>query len=172
MADQPHVGEITMFAGNFAPVGWAFCNGSLQSIADNNALFAVIGTTYGGDGQTTFALPDLRGRVPIHQGTNGGNTYVIGQAAGTEQVTLNTNQIPAHSHLPAANSGAGTTDSPTGNTWAKANNATPYGATPGVLNMNPLTIGNTGGGQPHNNMIPFQTVNYIISLFGIFPSPN
>jgi microcystin-dependent protein len=172
MAAQPFIGEIALFAGNFAPLGFAFCNGQLLSIADYDALFALIGTTYGGDGQTTFALPDLRGRVPIHQGTNVGNTYVIGQLGGAENVTLNTTQIPAHTHAPVANSNTGNADTPSGNVWAKATNATPYGATPATLNLNASTIGNIGGGQAHSNMIPFIAVNYIISLFGIFPSPN
>jgi len=167
---SPYVGEIRQFAGNFAPVGWGFCDGSLQPIDQNETLFNLIGTTYGGDGQTTFALPDLRGRFPIHQGTGGGGSYIIGQLSGTETVTLITNQIPAHSHVPAA-SAAGGSDSPSGNYWG-ASTAKPYAANspaPALL-MNTGGVSNTGSNQPHDNMMPYLVINYIISFFGIFPS--
>ncbi|HZD96215.1 MAG TPA: tail fiber protein [Candidatus Sulfotelmatobacter sp.] len=166
----PYVGEIRMFAGNFAPAGWAFCNGAQLAISENDVLFALIGTTYGGDGQTTFNLPDLQSRIPVHMGTGAGQTYVIGQAAGEETVTLTTNQIPSHNHTPLCNStGAGGTD-PTGGIWGLATNA-PYatGVAP-TLAMATQAIGPSGGSQPHDNMVPFLGINFIISLFGVFPS--
>jgi microcystin-dependent protein len=167
---QPFVGEIRQFAGNFAPSGWSFCDGSLQSIAQNDVLFNLIGTTYGGDGQTTFALPDLRGRFPIHIGTGAGATYVMGQAAGAETVTLTTGQIPAHSHTAAASS-VGGSDNPSGNYWGTAT-AKPYAVNSPVptLVMNPGGVLNAGSSQSHDNMIPFLAISYIISFFGIYPS--
>jgi microcystin-dependent protein len=168
----PYIGEIRIFAGNFAILDWAFCNGSLQSISANSALFNLIGTTYGGDGQTTFGLPDLQGRFPIHQGTGAGlPTYVIGQKAGVETVTLNTNQIPSHSHVPAS-SGSGGSDNPTGNYWGASTGGKLYSTNTPNLTMNNAAIGITGGSQPHDNMQPFLCIIYIISLFGIFPSQN
>ncbi|MBZ5523042.1 MAG: tail fiber protein [Acidobacteriia bacterium] len=167
---SPFIGEIRMFGGNFAPAGWAFCDGSLMPISGNDALFQLIGTTYGGDGVTTFALPDLRSRVPLHAGSLAGNTYILGQSGGAETVTLTTSQIPAHSHVPLANSVQGTANGPGGNVWANSptNNQFSNGAP--TLIMHPSTIGQTGGSQPHDNMIPFLAVNFILSLFGIFPS--
>src|SRR5689334_17233619 len=122
---QPYVGEIRMFGGNFAPVGWAFCNGALLPISENETLFNLIGTTYGGDGQSTFALPDLQGRFPMHQGTLAGTTFTIGEKGGVETVTLTVNQIPTHSHTPNAGTASGS-DSPVGNVWGVSNNAKPY----------------------------------------------
>lgn len=168
----PYVGEIRMFAGNFAPAGWAFCDGSLLAISENDVLFNLIGTTYGGDGQNTFALPDLRSRVPVHMGTGGGATYIIGQAAGEEQVTLTTSQIPAHSHPPLCNSGAGGQAGPAGGVWAQLATNPPYANVAPTLTMGANAIGPTGGSQPHDNMVPFLVINYIISLFGVFPSPT
>ena len=170
---QPFIGEIRIFGGNFAPVGWAFCNGALQPIDQNTALFSLIGTTYGGDGQTTFALPDLQGRVPLHQGTNPSNqnSYILGQHGGVENVTLTTNQIPAHSHVPQASSLGATNRDPAGNVWA-AWNSSQYSDQPPNVGMNEGAIGLTGGSQPHSNLVPFVAVNFIISLFGIFPSQN
>ena len=168
----PYIGEIRIFAGNFAINGWAFCNGSLQSIAENAALFQLIGTTYGGDGQQTFGLPDLQGRFPIHQGQGAGlPNYVIGQKAGAETVTLNTNQIPSHSHVPAS-SGTGGSDNPSGNFWGTSTGHLLYSTNTPNLTMNNAAIGITGGSQPHDNMQPFLCINYIISLFGVFPSQN
>ncbi len=164
---QPYIGEIRLFGGNFAPAGWAFCSGQLMAIAENDALFALIGTTYGGDGQTTFGLPDLRGRVPVHQG----NGYILAQTGGVEQVTLTVNQTPIHSHLPQA-SNTGGSDNPSGNFWGSTATGKPYSAAPPAVQMNAGAIGASGGSQPHDNMIPFLCVSYIISLFGIFPSPN
>src|ERR1017187_1547170 len=163
----PYVGEIRIFAGSFAIYGWAFCDGSLQSISQNQTLFNLIGTTYGGDGQNTFALPDLQGRFPVHQGSG----YLIGQKAGVETVTLNTNQIPSHSHVPAS-SGTGGSDNPTGNYWGASTGGKLYSTNTPNLTMNNAAIGITGGSQPHDNMQPFLCIIYIISLFGIFPSQN
>ena len=171
---QPYVGEIRMFAGNFAPVGWMFCQGQLLAISQFSTLFNLIGTTYGGDGLTTFALPDLRSRVPIHMGTDSfGNPYAIGQSAGVEAVTLTTSQIPAHSHVPQCNSSSGTSASPANDVWAVPNpSVTIYSNVAPSLAMNAAAVGSAGGSQPHDNMIPFLVINFIISMFGIFPSQN
>lgn len=169
---QPYIGEIRMFGGNFAIADWAFCNGQLLPISGNETLFQLIGTTYGGDGQTTFGLPDLRGRIPIHMGQGPGlQNYDIGQNGGVEAVTLTQNQLPTHTHTPAA-SNTGGSDTPANNFWANSATGKPYSAAPTTIQMNPGTISPVGGSQPHDNMIPFQCVTYIISLFGIFPSPN
>lgn len=161
---SPFIGEIRMFAGNFAPNGWAFCDGSLLPISQNDALFNLIGTTYGGDGQSTFALPDLRSRVPVHVGPG----FALGQNGGAESVTLTTNQIPVHNHAAQASSQGGNQNSPAG-VWA----ATPskaYGPGPAGVALQAGAVAAAGGGQPHDNMAPFLAVNYILSLFGIFPS--
>jgi microcystin-dependent protein len=169
---EAYIGEIRMFAGNFAPLGWAFCDGSLQSIAENSTLFNLIGTTYGGDGINTFALPDLRSRVPIHLGNNGANTYVIGQSGGVEQVTLTVGQLPAHNHAPALASTATTgSSSPAGGVWANGPGIKQYSGSAPTGTMAPGTNA-MGGSQPHDNMLPFLAVNYIISLFGVYPSQN
>jgi microcystin-dependent protein len=163
---QPYVGEIRIFAGNFAPAGWELCYGQLLSIAGNDALFNLIGTTYGGDGQSTFGLPDLRGRVPLHQGSG----FVLAQMSGLETVTLVAQQLPAHTHGAAATPGPGNSDSPAGaNAWAAE--ATPlYSSALTNAQMSATALSVTGGNQPHNNMSPYLTINFIISLFGIFPS--
>ncbi|HEX2684207.1 MAG TPA: tail fiber protein [Ferruginibacter sp.] len=165
---QPYVGEIRMFAGNFNPAGWMFCDGSLLAISEYDTLFNLIGTTYGGDGQNTFALPDLRGRVLVHQG-QGISNYIIGESGGVETVTLTTQQIPVHTHTPGG-SNSGTAETPANNFWGNTSTAKPYGVTPPNQVMNPATIGIAGSSQPHNNMIPFLCINYIISLFGIYPT--
>jgi microcystin-dependent protein len=165
----PFIGEIRMTGFNFAPVGWSLCNGQTLSIAENNALFALIGTTYGGDGQSTFKLPDLQCRIPFHQGTGAGQTLVIGQRAGEENVTLNSNQLPLHSHALAANLTGGGQASPAGGVWAKSTLGQ-FSTDPPTHSMAPSTIGNAGGSQPHDNMPPFLVVNFIIALDGIFPS--
>lgn len=165
---QPYVGEIRMFAGNFAPVGWAFCNGALLPISENETLFNLIGTTYGGDGQNTFALPDLRSRVPIHVGPG----FALGQAAGAESVTLTVSQIPAHSHVAQGQTAAGTQTSPSGNVWANSSLGEFDLGDPPDSTMDPAAIGSAGGSQPHDNMIPFLVINFIISLFGVFPSQS
>jgi microcystin-dependent protein len=176
---EPFIGQIVLFAGNFEPKGWAFCNGQLLSIAQNTALFAILGTTYGGNGQTTFALPDLRGRVPIHFGQGPGlSNYNLGQIGGTENVTLTTNQIPSHNH-PATSTLSGTNApataaQPEGLQLAQGRQ-TAYGSGAPVT-MNPTsvttTVGAAGGNQPHPNLQPYTTLSYIIALVGIFPSRN
>lgn len=164
---SPFIGEIRMFGGNFAPVGWAFCDGSLIPISENDALFNLIGTTYGGDGQTTFALPDLRSRIPVHVGPG----FALGQAAGAEQVTLTTSQIPAHSHVPQANNAPGTQVSPANGVWASTSpSLNQYSNVAPSVSMDPAACGSSGGSQPHDNMVPFLAINFILSLFGIFPS--
>jgi microcystin-dependent protein len=162
---QPYVGEIRMFGGNFAPVGWMFCEGQLLPISENEILFQAIGTTYGGDGQSTFALPDLRGRIPIHFG----NGFTLAETGGVETVTLTVSQIPAHSHALLASSAAANQTSPTSNLLAKPDKSL-YRPGPGAVAMSPLDVGSTGGSQPHDNFQPYLCVDFIISLFGIFPS--
>jgi microcystin-dependent protein len=168
---QPYVGEIRMFAGNFAPLDWAFCDGSLQAISENEALFQLIGTTYGGDGQNTFALPDLRSRVPVHMGS-AGITYTLGEPGGVETVTVTPNQMPSHSHAAGCTDAAGNSATPGGSIPAANGTALAYGAIPPQAAMNATVVGNTGGNQPHTNIQPFLCVSFIISFFGIFPSPN
>lgn len=163
---QPYVGEIRMFAGNFAPAGWAICNGQQIPISENDTLFNLIGTTYGGDGRTTFAVPDLRGRAPMHYG----NGYVIGQVAGTENVTLTTQQIPAHTHGMQASGGAPNSTSPTNSFLGTSSQVTMYFGDPPNVNMNANAISAVGGNQPHENMQPYLVINYIISLYGLYPS--
>jgi microcystin-dependent protein len=164
--DSPYVGEIRMFAGNFAPAGWLLCEGQLLSIGENEALFQLIGTTYGGDGQTTFALPDLRGRLPIHQG----NGLVLAERGGVETVTLTTNQLPAHTHPLHASAGNASAASAQGNVLAQTPTYTPYIAAAPNVQLHGSSISPTGGSQPHDNYQPYLCVNFIISLFGIFPS--
>ena len=161
----PYIGEIRMFGGNFAPVGWAFCNGQTLSISQNSALFNLIGTTYGGDGTQTFNLPDLQGRLPVHQGPG----FVIGTKAGSETVTLTGSQVPGHTHGAGAKL-QGTTNTPGGNVYAGGGPSL-YKTNPGAQ-MNAATIGPNAGGQPHDNMMPFLTVSFIIALEGIYPSQN
>jgi microcystin-dependent protein len=169
---QPYVGEIRMFAGNFAPNGWMFCEGQTLPISENDVLFQLIGTTYGGDGEETFNLPNLQGRVPIHQGTNQGTTFQVGEAAGVETVTLNTQQIPQHNHVLLGSTGTASTNSPANNVPATSTGATvfPYGTDQPTTTLHPSTIGVIGGSQPHDNFQPYLCVNFIISLFGIFPT--
>ena len=174
---QPYVGEIRMFAGNFAPAGWQFCEGQLLPISENQTLFNLIGTTYGGDGQQTFALPDLRGRLPIHMG----NGFTLAQSGGAEEITLTVQQLPSHTHGPGGGMSGGvsavsepaTGGDPTAMLPAKAEEAvyaTPSGPA-NVLSL-PNAIAPAGGSQPHANLQPFLCVDFIISLFGIFPSQN
>jgi microcystin-dependent protein len=164
---QPYVGEIRMFAGNFAPAGWMFCDGQLLPISENETLFQLIGTTYGGDGQSTFALPDLRSRLPMHPG----NGHIQAETGGAESVTLTTNQIPVHNHPVLATSNVGTQSSPVNNYFAAAGvqlYADPPVASP--IGMKNTLVGQMGGSQPHENMAPYLAISFIISLFGIFPS--
>jgi microcystin-dependent protein len=168
---SPFIGEIRMFGGNFAPQGWAFCDGALMAIDQNTALFQLIGTTYGGDGQTTFALPDLQGRVPIHAGTGPGlSTYNLADRGGVEQVTLTTQQIPSHGHAALASMNAGTQGPPTGGVLAASTAVALYNSNAPNNQMHAGTVSQAGGSQPHDNFQPYLCVNFILSLFGIFPS--
>lgn len=170
-AQERFLGSISLVPYNFAPLGSAFCQGQLMSIAQNDALFALIGTTYGGDGQTTFALPDLRGRVVVGMGQGPGLTNrTIGEMGGEEEVTLTVNQIPSHSHTPMASTSAGNTASPTNAYWAPGPRILLYSAASNLVPMSASALQSTGGSQPHDNMKPFLTLNYIIWLEGIFPS--
>jgi microcystin-dependent protein len=164
---QPYVGEIRMFAGNFAPAGWMFCEGQLLPISENETLFQLIGTTYGGDGQSTFALPDLRGRIPLHFG----NGFTLAETGGAETITLTVPQIPAHSHPLLATSAGANTSNPTGSVLAKPSKNL-YRSGSANNPMNPQSVGSTGGSQPHNNFQSYLCIDFIISLFGIFPSPT
>lgn len=168
---DPYIGEVRMFAGNFPPAGWAFCGGQLLPISQHTALFALIGTTYGGDGQSTFALPDLRGRIPLHYGTStsSGVTYAIGEHGGAEEITLTVQQIPSHRH-PLASPAAATAGSPAGNAFGAPAGTNLYAQAEGIADLE----GNlpAGGSQPHDNMAPYLAVSFIICLEGIFPSQN
>ena len=166
---QPYVGEIRMFAGNFAPAGWMFCEGQLLPISENETLFNLIGTTYGGDGQTTFALPDLRGRVPIGMGQGSGLTArQLAETGGTESVTLTTQQIPSHNHAMVASNDIPTLSTPANNVTGQAAAKLYRPGTPSVA-LDPQALGTVGGSQPHTNFQPYLCVDFIISLFGIFP---
>lgn len=167
---NPYIGEIRMFGGTFAPAGWAFCNGALMPISENDALFTLIGTTYGGDGESTFGLPDLQGRLPLHMGTNpqSGASHQIGEKGGTETVALNAQQIPIHSHNLTASADPSSAKGAVGNVLGRgAAEAYASEFTPEVLAGQ--SISTVGGSQPHDNMHPFLTISFIISLFGIFP---
>ena len=160
---NPFLGQISIMSFGFAPKGWAMCNGQLLAINQNQALFSILGTTYGGNGQTTFALPDLRGRVPVYSGQG----IVLGQRAGEENHTVIISEMPAHNHIPAANTGARNVGSPANATWATGS----YSDTANTP-MNPASIGGAGGNQPHANMPPYSVLNFVIALVGIFPSRN
>lgn len=165
--DIQFVGEIRMFAGNFAPVGWMFCDGSLLAISENETLFNLIGTIYGGDGQSTFALPDLRSRVPVHAGSG----FQLGETGGAEELYLTLTQIPVHSHAAGASSANGISDDPAGRVPARSAAGVPqYGATSDTT-LAPAALLSAGGTGPHSNMQPYLGINYIISLYGVFPSP-
>jgi len=163
---QPYIGEIRMFAGNFAPAGWMFCEGQLLPISEYETLFVLIGTTYGGDGQSTFALPDLRGRLPIHQG----NGFILAETGGAETVTLTVNQITSHSHPLLASSGIGSLPNGQGNVLGKTTNIDLYSGDVTDTPLNANAASATGGSQPHTNFQPYLCVDFIISLFGLFPS--
>ena len=165
---DPYIGEIRIFAGNFAPAGWAFCSGSPIPISENDALFTLIGTTYGGDGQETFGLPDLQGRVPVHQG----NGLVIGESSGVETVTLTTAQLPTHNHFMLGSTAGASSNDPTNNVLASLPqqvNRTAYGQDPPPTTLDPSSLSPDGGSQPHDNMMPYLAVSFIISLYGVFP---
>jgi len=167
---EPFVGELRLVPFNFAPRGWAFCQGQVLPIAQNTALFSLLGTTYGGNGQTTFALPDLRGRVAMSPGQGPGlSNYDLGQVGGTEVVTLTQVQMPAHNHIASASNGAATGGRP-GNAVPSGGGA--YASSSDGTTMNPTFIGNAGGSQPHENRQPYLILNYIIALEGIFPARN
>jgi microcystin-dependent protein len=165
---QPYVGEIRMFAGNFAPAGWMFCEGQLLPISENETLFQLVGTTYGGDGESTFALPDLRGRIPLHQG----NGFILAETGGAEEITLTVQQIPAHSHALLGSTANGSQPGPGNNLLASSTVITPYAPESTNAVMAPIAITSVGGSQPHTNFQPYLCVDFIISLFGIFPSPT
>jgi microcystin-dependent protein len=167
VTDQ-YIGEIRMFAGTFAPVSWAFCNGQLVPINQNPPLFTLIGTTYGGDGQTTFGLPNLQGKLPVHQTTG----FAMGQIGGTETVNLTTQQIPAHSHTFSGSLNDGTQTTPAGYTVAKFGPGNAYIVGTPTVALAPGSVGNDGGGQAHSNMQPYQCVSFIIALEGIWPSQS
>lgn len=172
---EPFLGEIKLVGFNFAPRGWAFCNGQLLSISQNTALFSLLGTTYGGNGQTTFALPDFRGRAPLHMGQGPGlANRTQGEKSGAEQVTLAINQMPSHTHTPRCNTGQANKQSPVGavNAVEPTGQTAMYSNVAPDANMNAGAIANTGGGQPHSNMQPYLVANFIIALEGIFPSRN
>jgi len=170
---QPFLGEIRMVGFNFAPVGWAYCDGSLLPIAQYDAVFALLGTTYGGDGQVTFALPDLRGRVPLHQGQSPGNSFrTIGEAGGSESVTLSIQQLPLHTHSLAAGVDGARAAAPN-SAFIGSGEADIYNHdTANSVTLAPGTLGSSGGSQPHENQQPFLCINFIIALEGIFPSRN
>jgi microcystin-dependent protein len=166
---DPFLGEVRMVGFNFPPKGWALCNGQLMSIAQNQALFSVLGTTYGGNGQTTFALPNLQGRAPVHVGKG----VVLGEAAGETAHTLITNEMASHTHsLLGAVAPQDNNRAVTGNLLGSSSAASWYAPGPTTLTLNPATVGNSGGSQPHNNMQPYLVLNFCIALVGIFPSRN
>lgn len=168
---QPYVGEIRLFAGNFAPNGWLFCEGQTLPISENEVLFQLIGTTYGGDGSETFRLPDLQGRLPVHMGAlPGGSTYTIGEAAGTEEVTLSIQQIPQHTHAFTATANGADVPSPTNAIIGTSSTTNSFIISTPAQAMAPNSLTPVGGSQPHTNMQPYLCINFIISLFGIFPS--
>ncbi|KRC81077.1 phage tail protein [Sphingomonas sp. Root241] len=165
---QPYVGEIRMFAGNFPPAGWMFCEGALLAISENETLFQLIGTTYGGDGQSTFALPDLRGRLPLHQG----NGFILAETGGAPEITLTVNQIPAHSHTLMASLNVTSSATPTNTVIGKSGSIDAFINAQPTDPLNSLSVTSVGGSQPHENMQPYLCIDFIISLFGIFPSPT
>jgi microcystin-dependent protein len=174
MGETPFLGEIMLFAGNFPPRGWAFCNGQLLAISQNNALFALIGTTYGGDGVNTFGLPNMQSRVPVHMGQGTGlSPFVIGELTGTESVTLNVNQIPQHTHTPVAMT-IGVTDTPANEIVSSdpGGNVAQYKAGAANSAMAPTAIAPAGSNQPHPNIQPVLCLSFCIALFGVFPSRN
>lgn len=173
MSDQ-YVGEIRMFGGNFAPRGWSLCNGQLLAISSNAALFSILGTTFGGDGQNTFALPDYRGRAPLHWGTGPGlSSYEWGQASGSETVTLISTEMPMHNHLVMTNANSTVATPANGYLGGQARGgATNYAATSDGSTLAPQAVGLAGGNQPHNNMQPYLCCTFIIALVGVFPSRN
>lgn len=173
----PFVAEIRILACNFAPKGWAMCNGQILPISQNTALFSLLGTFYGGDGKSTFALPNLQGSAPMHQGDGPGlSQHFLGEQSGVQHVTLITTEMPAHTHTVGCDSGTGSNSVPTSGMWAATGRGRPqvYSSnapgSAGTVSMNPLALSVTGGSQPHNNMPPYLTLNFCIALQGIFPA--
>jgi microcystin-dependent protein len=171
---EPFVGEIRMFGGNFAPAGWAFCQGQLMAISENDTLFNLIGTTYGGDGQSTFGIPDLQGRVPLHSGKGPAvsQTYIQGEKNGVETVTLTTNQIPVHTHALVASTNPATATTASDNITASTNQLKIYTENAASKQFAPNAITPAGGSQPHENLQPYLCISFIISLYGVYPSPT
>jgi microcystin-dependent protein len=170
---SPYLGEIRAVGFTFPPPGWATCNGSLLSISENEALFNLLGTAFGGDGQTTFGLPDLRGRVPVHQGQGSGlSSYTMGQTGGVPTVALTTSQIPSHTHTLACQTAAGSSAAASGNYIAGITYTEKVYATPGTVEAMASAVGTSGGSQPHNNLQPYLAINYIIATEGIYPSQS
>jgi len=168
---EPFVGEIRMFAGNFAPRGWAFCDGQLLAVSQNDALFSLLGTIYGGDGRTTFGLPDMRGRIPIHAGSGPGlSPRRLGAKAGAESVTLTVNQLPSHTHPLKATTAVGTSNNPSGNMLCESPSVDWYFETDPTENLSSTAVSSVGGSRKHTNFQPFLCIHYIIALFGIYPS--
>jgi microcystin-dependent protein len=164
---EPFLGEIKIISWNFPPKGWTFCNGQLLPINQNQALFSILGTTYGGDGRVNFGLPNLQGRSPVHVG----NGIALGELGGETTHTLNISEIPAHNHVPVGSSNTATVRSAAGHLWCADSTNNPYNPTADTA-MNPATVGATGGSQPHENMSPYLVLNFVIALQGIFPSQN
>ena len=165
---EPFIGELKIISWNFPPKGWAFCNGQLLPINQNQALFSILGTTYGGDGRTTFGLPNLQGRTPIHVG----NSIVLGELGGEISHTLNISELPAHNHVPSAATTNVNAGAPNGNNWGSGSALTPFSNGQPNLSMAPSAISSAGGSQPHNNQQPYLVLNVVIALQGIFPSQN
>jgi microcystin-dependent protein len=173
MPDQPFIGDIYIFAGDYAPRGWAFCDGQLLSIAQNQALFSILGTTYGGNGQTNFALPDLRGRAPMHFGQGPGlSNRTLGERGGSEGVALAQTEMPQHNHIASGTDATGTHTGPANAVWATSARSDAQYSARGTVSMSPNALGAAGGGQPHNNMQPFLALRFIIALEGVYPSRN
>lgn len=170
---EPFVGEIRMFGGNFAPRGWAFCDGQLLATSQNDALFSLLGITYGGDGRTTFGLPDMRGRIPLHQGSGTGLTpRRLGSKSGSENVTLTANQLASHNHDLNANTAAATGSAPQGKVTAESSAPKIYAGQNQNQTLSQEALASAGGSQPHTNLMPTLCVNFIVALFGIYPSRN
>ncbi len=168
---EPFVGEIRMFAGNFAPRGWAFCDGQLLAVSQNDALFSLFGTIYGGDGRTTFGLPDLRGRIPVHAGSGPGlSDRRLGSKGGAEQVTLTTNQLPSHAHAVRGTNDAADSTEPAGKLPAQSTTIDLYVSTAPTVDFNPAAVQGTGGSQAHSNLMPALCIHFIVALFGVYPS--
>ncbi len=168
---EPFIGEIRMFAGNFAPRGWALCDGQLLAISQHDALFSLLGTIYGGDGRTSFALPEMRGRLPIHAGTGPGlSSRLLGSRAGDENVTVVENELPPHNHGLQVSTAPGELQKPIDMYLASSPTVRMYRPTPSTVNLDAAMVNNTGGSAPHTNVMPFTCVNFIITLVGIYPS--